>query len=40
MVSAFLKNAEERMMKAVETIRHEVATVRTNKATTALLDGV
>ena len=40
MVSAFLKNAEERMKKAVETIRHEVATVRTNKATTALLDGI
>jgi ribosome recycling factor len=36
----FVKNAEDRMKKAVETIRHEVATVRTSKATTALLDGI
>ena len=36
----FAKNAEERMKKAVETIRHEVATIRTNKATTSLLDGI
>jgi ribosome recycling factor len=36
----FLKQTEERMKKAVETIRHEVATVRTNRATTALLDGI
>jgi ribosome recycling factor len=35
-----VKNAEERMKKAVETIRHEVATIRTNKATTSLLDGI
>lgn len=35
-----LKDAEERMKKAVETIRHEVATVRTNRATTSLLDGI
>lgn len=35
-----LKQTEERMKKAVETIRHEVATVRTNRATTALLDGI
>jgi ribosome recycling factor len=35
-----LKEAEERMKKAVETIRHEVATVRTNRATTSLLDGI
>ena len=40
MVPQFLKQAEERMKKAVETIRHEVATVRTNRATTALLDGI
>jgi len=40
MVPAFLKNAEERMKKAVETIRHEIATVRTNRATTSLLDGI
>lgn len=36
----FAKNAEERMKKAVETIRHELATIRTNKATTSLLDGI
>jgi len=35
-----LKDAEERMKKGLETIRHEVATVRTNRATTALLDGI
>ena len=34
------KGAEERMKKAVETIRHEVATIRTSKATTSLLDGI
>src|SRR6185436_4717623 len=36
----FAKNAEERMKKAIETIRHEVASIRTNKATTSLLDGI
>jgi len=40
MESKFAKAAEERMKKAVETIRHEVATIRTSKATTSLLDGV
>jgi ribosome recycling factor len=40
MDSQFLRQAEERMKKAVETIRHEVATVRTNRATTSLLDGI
>ena len=40
MDASFLKNADERMKKAVETIRHEVATVRTNRATTSLLDGI
>ncbi len=34
------KETEERMKKAVETIRHEVATVRTSRATTSLLDGI
>ncbi len=34
------KGAEERMKKAVETIRHEIATIRTSKATTSLLDGI
>ena len=35
-----LKDCEERMKKAVETIRHDVSTVRTNRATTSLLDGI
>ena len=35
-----LKDCEDRMKKAVETIRHDVATVRTNRATTSLLDGI
>ncbi len=35
-----IKTAEERMKKGVETIRHEVATLRTSKATTSLLDGL
>jgi len=34
------KGAEDRMKKAVETIRHEIATIRTSKATTSLLDGI
>jgi len=34
------KNAEDRMKKAIETIRHEVASIRTSKATTSLLDGI
>jgi len=35
-----VKDAEERMKKAVDTIRHEVASIRTSKATTSLLDGI
>jgi ribosome recycling factor len=35
-----LKQADERMKKAVDTIRHDVATVRTNRASTSLLDGI
>lgn len=35
-----VKGAEERMKKAVDTIRHEVASIRTNRATTSLLDGI
>jgi len=35
-----VKEAEERMKKAVDTIRHEIATIRTSKATTSLLDGI
>ena len=35
-----VKDAEERMKKAIDTIRHEIATIRTSKATTSLLDGI
>jgi ribosome recycling factor len=40
MVKQILKETEEKMHKAVEVLRHELATVRTGKATTALLDGI
>jgi ribosome recycling factor len=40
MVKAILKEAEEKMHKAVEVVRHELVSLRTGKATTALLDGV
>jgi ribosome recycling factor len=40
MDNKLLKEAEERMKKAIETIRHEIATIRTGKATTSLLDGI
>ncbi len=40
METKILKEAEERMKKAVETIRHEIATIRTGKATTSLLDAI
>ncbi len=40
MDTKLLKEAEERMKKAVETIRHEIATIRTGKATTSLLDAI
>jgi ribosome recycling factor len=35
-----LKNAEDRMKKAVEIVREELAKIRTGKATTVLLDGI
>ncbi len=35
-----LKNAEDRMKKAVEVVREELVKIRTGKATTALLDSV
>jgi ribosome recycling factor len=35
-----LKNAEDRMKKAVEVVREELVKVRTGKATTVLLDGI
>lgn len=34
------KKAEEKMMKAVEHVRHELALIRTGRASPALLDGV
>lgn len=40
MVKDTLKNAEDRMKKAVEVVREELVKVRTGKATTALLDGI
>ena len=40
MVKDILKNAEDRMKKAVEVVREEFVKVRTGKATTALLDGI
>jgi ribosome recycling factor len=35
-----LKRADEKMKKAVEHVRHELATIRTGRASAALLDGV
>jgi ribosome recycling factor len=40
MVKKILKDAEDRMHKAVEVVRQELVKIRTGKATTALLDGV
>jgi ribosome recycling factor len=40
MDAKLIKEAEERMKKAIETIRHEIATIRTGKATTSLLDSL
>ncbi len=40
MDNKYIKDAEERMSKSVEAFRHEIAKIRTGKATTALLDGI
>jgi ribosome recycling factor len=40
MVKNILKEAEDRMKKAVEVVRQEFVKIRTGKATTALLDGI
>ena len=40
MVKKILKDAEDRMVKAVEVVRSELVKIRTGKATTVLLDGV
>lgn len=39
-VKDILKDAEDRMKKAVEVVRNELSKIRTGKATTALLDAV
>ncbi len=40
MIKTILKDAEDRMHKATEVVRQELAKIRTGKATTALLDSV
>jgi len=40
MVKKILQEAEEKMHKATEVVRHELIKVRTGKATTALLDSI
>jgi ribosome recycling factor len=40
MIKDILKQTEEKMHKAIEVVRHELAKIRTGKATTALLDTV
>jgi len=39
-VKDILKEADDRMKKAIETVRNELSKIRTGKATTALLDAV
>ena len=40
MVKDILKEAEDKMHKAIEVVRQELVKIRTGKATTALLDGI
>ena len=40
MTKEILKQTEEKMHKAIEVVRQELAKIRTGKATTALLDGI
>lgn len=40
MIKDILKEAENRMKKAVDVVRQEFVRIRTGKATTALLDGI
>jgi ribosome recycling factor len=40
MLTEIFKNVEERMDQAVEHLKHELATVRTGRATLAIFDGV
>ena len=34
------KDAEQRMGKTIENLRHELATIRTGRASLAILDGI
>src|SRR5262245_37449067 len=40
MIKDVLARADDKMKKSVESVRHELASIRTGKATTALLDAV
>lgn len=40
MMNPIVKDAREKMDKTIEAFRHEIAKIRTGKATTALLDGI
>ncbi len=40
MIKQILKEADDRMLKAVEVVRQELVKIRTGKATTALLDSI
>ncbi len=40
MIEELLRNTEERMKKSLAAFKREIATIRTGKATTALLDGI
>ena len=40
MIKQILKDAEDKMSKAVEVVRQEFVKIRTGKATTALFDGI
>ncbi len=39
-MNEIIKDAKSRMDKSVEAFKHEIAKIRTGKATTALLDGI
>jgi ribosome recycling factor len=38
--NSIIKDSEEKMLKALESVRHEFSTVRTSRATPALLDNI
>lgn len=39
-MNPIIKDAKDRMDKSIEAFKHEIAKIRTGKATTALLDGI